>query len=80
MSICSGEVKVRFAVLVVLLCGVVAAGGCSAKNEPAPPSAAEQAINEYQQGALLLESGRFDEAVSPSRRALEMADDNVLCR
>ncbi len=80
MSICSGEVKVRFAVLVVLLCGVVAAGGCSAKNEPEPPSAAEQAINEYQQGALLLESGRFDEAVASFRKALVMDDDNVLCR
>lgn len=67
-------------VLLLLLVALsLAAGGCSKKIDPNQPSPAELAINEYQQGAILLESGRTEEAMLSFRKALELDPKNALC-
>jgi tetratricopeptide (TPR) repeat protein len=68
------------AVLVLLLIAGFAGSACGKKKaDPYEPSAVENAITEYQQGAMLLEQGSVEEAILSFRRALEYDEDNVLC-
>lgn len=65
--------------LLLLACGLTGSGCGKKKVDPSLPSPAEQAITEYQQGALLLEGGRYVEAIASFSKALKIDEGNILC-
>jgi Tfp pilus assembly protein PilF len=68
------------ALLFLLPAGGLSGSGCGKKKvDPNQPSAAERAITEYQAGALMLESGRYEEAVASFNKALALDEGNILC-
>jgi len=64
--------------LLLLLATTLAGGACAKKADPNQPSEAELAITEYQQGMMLLNNERYEEAIATFRRALALDDNNVL--
>lgn len=66
------------ALLLLLLAAGFTGSACGKKNIEEEPSGAEQAINEYQKGAMLLGQGNYQEAITSFRKALELDERNVL--
>lgn len=76
----TGRCTVLAALLVLLLAGGFTGSACAKKVDPDLPSPAELAIAEYRQGAILLESGRYEEAIVSFYKALDLDEGNALCR
>jgi len=69
----------RLSTLMLLMLVVALAGGaCAKKVDPNQPSQSELSITEYQQGMMLLNNERNEEAMAAFNRALELDDNNLL--
>jgi len=67
------------ALLVLLLAAGLLGSACAKKVIPYQPSPAELALTEYQQGAVHLENGRYEEAAIFFLKALDLDEGNALC-